>query len=76
LKKKTRIPGPVVYDPDIPQERTQRQSGQPPSKVLVLTDETEADTNLSHMTRMFAASSADRVTVKNIHDIDLKNSRL
>jgi len=71
-----RIPGPVVYDPDIPRDRTQRQSVHPPSKVLVLTDETQADTNLSHMTRMFAASSADRITVKNIRDIDLKNGCL
>ena len=71
-----RIPGPVVYDPDIPQDRPQGQSGRPPSKVVVLTDETEADTNLSHMTRMFAALSMDTVTVKNIHEIGLKNGCL
>ncbi|MDA8134926.1 MAG: NAD(P)H-dependent oxidoreductase [Desulfobacteraceae bacterium] len=71
-----RTPGLVVYDPDIPQDRTQGPSAHPPSQVLVLTDETGADTNLNHMTRMFAAFCADRVTVKNIHGIDLKNGCL
>nr|NJM03038.1 hypothetical protein [Desulfobacula sp.] len=70
-----RIPGTVVYDPDIPDQGRQ-QSLHPPAKVVVLTDETEADANLGHMTRMFAASSMDTVTVKNIRDIGLKNGCL
>lgn len=62
----------VAYTPG-PVEEVGISSSQ---RVLLLTDMTEADTNLKHMVEVFQKSSPMPVVVKNLHDIDVKRGCL
>lgn len=46
------------------------------SKTVVLTDEQDSDQNLNRMTQMFDHVTGGTVTIKNIHDIDIKHGCL
>lgn len=60
---------PIVYEPGDVQERETTVD----QKILLLTDAKQEDANLANMVEVFKKTSAMRVDVKNIHDINMKN---
>ncbi len=69
------LPAETVYSPDFNDISKERQpTGS--SNILLLTDEQTQDANLKNMTQMFIKLSGTGVTLKNIHDIDIKNGCL
>ena len=58
----------IVYEPG----RIEARDSTVSQKVLLLTDQEKTDTNLANMVDVFQKVSPMPVTIKNIHDIDMK----